>query len=76
MTSLFCSMILPSRTRTTKHEDGAKLLERPDLGFDGVGDHPPLIFVAKSDGDLHCLEFLVATSSWRGLTVCLCEHGL
>ena len=40
-TSLFCCMIMPPRTRTTKHEDGAKLLERPDLGFDGVGGHPP-----------------------------------
>ena len=42
-----------------------------------VGDYPPLISVAKwCDSDLHCLEFLMMTDSCRGLTVCLCEHGL
>lgn len=35
-----------------EHEDGAGLLERPDLGFSDVGDLPSSIYIAMCDDNL------------------------
>lgn len=51
-TSMFCYLILLPRTRMIEHEDGAGLLERPDLGFSDVGDLPSSIYIAMCDDNL------------------------
>lgn len=62
--------------RTTKHEDGVGLLERPRFGLGGASYLPPSVSIAKCHGDLCQTKLLVVTDSCCRSIAYLCEHEL